>query len=74
MCINILYPKVMIVLSVLVFLIDLESVENLLNVMDLQKVNVTRENVMHLAKKKAWRISQQHDVSPKQGKKTHKTR
>ena len=53
MCINILYPKVMIVLSVLVFLIDLESVENLLNVMDLQKVNVTRENVMHPAKKES---------------------
>ena len=43
----------MIVLSVLVFLIDLESVENLLNVMDLQKVNVTRENVMHPAKKES---------------------
>ena len=35
------------------FLIDLGSVENLLNVMDLQKVNVTRENVMHPAKKES---------------------
>ena len=43
----------MIMLSVLVFLIDLESVENLLNVMDLQKVNMTRENVMHPAKKES---------------------
>ena len=35
------------------FLIDLESVDNLQNVMDLQKVKVTRENVMHLAKKES---------------------
>ena len=72
----------MIVLSVSVFLIDLESVENLLNVMDLQKVNMTRENMMHPAKKRKHDVSpkqrdvspKQCDVSPEQRKNTHKTR
>ena len=43
----------MIVLWVLVFLTDLESVDNLQNVIDLQKVKVTRENMMHPAKKES---------------------